>query len=80
MRLQAIAGHADRIGNAKLIVHNIFLRKDVNDFAAGWNGYSLGCFDNALDISRIHFLAVLEGNGSMRVGPLDVTARDACVN
>lgn len=80
MRFQPVPGHADRVGNAELIVHDIFLRKNVYDLAAGRNGHGLGRLDDALDVPRVHFLAVLEGNGPVGVGSLDVAACDARIN
>ncbi len=79
LHFQPDAGHAERVHNAPLIVHDIFLRQDVNNFAVQRNGHGLGRVERPLDIARGNF-SPLDRNDSVAVEPLDMTARDSRVD
>ena len=51
LRLQAHAGHADRIADALLAVDDEFLRQHVQDLLVGRNGDRLGRIDDVLDVA-----------------------------
>ena len=83
-RLQQCSRHAVGVFDAALIVHEVFLRNDVNDFAV--HGDLLigpGAVDDALDVvrrdlaQRVIVRPGVEGNHPLGIASLNVPAGDA---
>ncbi len=79
LHFQTHAGHAHRIGNAALIVDDVFLRQNVDHLAVQRDGDRLGRIQRTLDVAGRDFTA-LDGNDAVAVEPLDVTAGDARIH
>ena len=79
LHFQTHAGHAHRIGNAALIVDDVFLRQNVDHLAVQRDGDRLGRIQRTLDVAGRDFTA-LDGNDAVAVKPLDVTAGDARIH
>ena len=73
--LQTHSRHAQRIGDAALVVHDIFLRQDVDDFTVRRDGHGTGRIERAFHIALAHF-AALDGDDAMAVDPGDMPAGD----
>lgn len=56
--LQTHSRHAQRIGDAALVVHDIFLRQDVDDFTVRRDGHGTGRIERAFHIALAHFAAL----------------------
>src|SRR5450755_1341041 len=78
LRLQAHAGHANRIADSFLRIDDVFLRQDMQDLLVRGDCHRLGCVDYALDVTGTYFL-VLDRDNSVGVQAADVAAGDAGV-
>src|SRR5207249_582585 len=76
-RLEAHAGHADRLADAVLVVDDELLRQDVEDLLVGGEGDGTRGVHDPLDVPRRH-LAVAHRDHAMAVEPLDVAPGRAC--
>ena len=79
LHFQTHARHAQRIGNAALIVHNIFLRQNVDHFAVGGNIDGPGRIQRPVNIALRHFAAA-DGNDAVAVDAVDMAAGNAHVD
>ena len=77
--LQAHPGHAQGVGNAALVVHNVFLRQDVDHLAVRRNGHGPRRVQSALDVALGNF-AALDGNDAVAVDAHDMAAGNAHVD
>ena len=77
---QAHAGHAQRIGDAALVVDDEFLGQDVDDFPIERNGHGLGRVDDPLTMSRGPTSPPLTAMTPWLFEALDVAAGDAGVD
>ena len=73
------AGHAHRVLDAGLLVDDVFLRQDVNDFPVHGDGHRPGGIDDALDIV-FGDLAALDGHDAAAVETGDVPPGDAGID
>ena len=76
---QAHAGHAQGVGNAALVVHNVLLRQNVDNFTVGRDGHGAGRVQGAFHIALRH-LAAFHGNDPMAVDAHDVAAGNAHID
>ncbi len=76
LRFQPDPRHAQRSLDAVLVVHDVFLRKHVDDFPVQGNGDGLGGFDHPFHIFLGDLLA-LGGDDPVTVQAVDVAAGDA---
>jgi hypothetical protein len=65
-------GHSNRVFDPILIVHDEFLRNDVNHLSIHGHGYGAGGIDHSLHIIRAD-LSIFYGNHSVTVNPSDVS-------
>ena len=70
--LQPNPRHSHRVPDPILIIHNEFLRDDVDDLPVHGDGDSACCVDHPLHIARSDLLA-LHGNDPMAVNSLDMS-------
>ena len=76
LRLEAHAGHADRIADAFLSVDDEFLRQHVQDLLVRGNRDGLRRVDDVLDV-RVAHLAVAYRDDAVRIQAAHVAAGDA---
>ena len=78
-RLQPDGGHADRVLNAGLVVHDVLLGQHMDDLAVHRDGHRPGGVDHPLDILRGD-LRALDGHDAAAVEAGDVPPGDAGVD
>ncbi len=78
-RLQAHAGHADRLADAFLVIDQELLRQDVQDLLIGRNGDGARRIDDAIDVARTD-LFVANGDDAVRVQAAHMAARDTGID
>ena len=76
---KAHASHAERVGNATLVINYLFLRLNMDDLAVGRNGNSPGSVEGALYIALCN-LAALDGNDTVAVDAHNMAASNANIH
>jgi hypothetical protein len=79
LRLEAHAGHADRLADALLVIDQELLRDDVQDLLVGRDGNGARGVDDALDVAG-RDLALANRDDAVRVQAAHVAAGDARVD